>query len=193
MKTRLLLSATVLAALAAAPLAYAEPADQPSQGSGPPPGARMMGGRGMMGGWGPGGAGDRGWMMGPGTMYGHGGRMMGFGMGGCMSGQWIDGQIAFLKAELKPTDAQTKEWDAFADAMRTHAAQMSGMHKEMRDSGDWSKLSPIERMEKHVALMETHLAAAKAMIEAEKPLYASLSDDQKKTFDSLMPACMGMM
>lgn len=190
MKRRLLLSATILAALATAPLAFAEPADQPDQGASPPAGARMMG-RGMMGG--PGGAGDRGWMMGHGMMYGHGGRMMGFGMGGCMSGQWIDGQIAFLKAELKPTDAQTKEWDAFTEALRAQAAQMAGMHKEMWDKGGWSKLSPIERMEKHVALMETHLAAVKAMIEAEKPLYASLSDDQKKTFESLMPACMGMM
>lgn len=187
MNRHLLLSAALLVGLATAPLVYA--ADQPDQGANPPPGGRMMG-RGMMGG--PGGAGDRGWSMGRGMMYGYGGRMMGFGAGGCMSGQWIDGQIAFLKAELKPTDAQTKEWDAFADALRAHAGQMAGMHKEMRDS-DWSKLSPIERMEKHVALMETHLAAAKTMIEAEKPLYASLSDDQKKTFDSLMPACMGMM
>ena len=184
------LSVVVLAGLVIVPLSNAWSADQPDQGANPPAGGRMMS-RGMM--WGPGPQGGPGWAMGPGMIYGHGGRMMGVGLGGCMSGQWIDGQIAFLKAELKPTDAQTKEWDAFADAMRAHAAQMSGMHKEMWNNDDWSKLTPIERMEKHVALMETHLAAAKAMIEAEKPLYASLSDDQKKTFDSLVPACMGMM
>lgn len=191
MKRHLLLSAALMAGLVIVPLSSAWSADQPGQGANPPSGGRMMGGRGMM--WGAGGAGERGWMMGSGMMHGSGGRMMGFGSGGCMNGQWIDGQIAFLKAELKPTDAQTKDWDAFADALRAHAGQMAGMHKEMWDTGGWSNLSAPERMEKHIAMMEQHLEVAKAMAAAAKPLYAALSDGQKKTFDSLMPACMGMM
>jgi hypothetical protein len=45
--------------------------------------------------------------------------MMGGGApGGAPSspGMHIEGELAFLKAELKITDAQSKKWDAFADA-----------------------------------------------------------------------------
>jgi len=187
MRRLLLLPAIVLAGLAMTPLASAQPGGQPDQGSGPPAGGYMMG-RGMMGAGPQGG----GWMMGRGMMHG-GPMMMGMGMGGCMSGQWLDGQLAFLKAELKPTDAQEKQWDEFAKVLRSNAGSMSAMHKEMRNTGNWSKLSAPDRMEKHVEMMAQHLAAAQAMVAASKPFYSSLSDEQKKTFDSLMPMCMGMM
>ena len=55
-----------------------------------------------------------------GTMGGGaGGPMMGMmGRGGMMSmmmGDHIEGRIAFLKAELKITDVQMLQWNAFAD------------------------------------------------------------------------------
>ena len=67
-------------------------------------------------------------MMGPGMMgrdspMGPGG-MMGM-MGGCpmigtdgQASTFIDGRIAFLKAELAITDAQKSVWDAYADATK---------------------------------------------------------------------------
>jgi hypothetical protein len=42
------------------------------------------------------------------------------------------------------------------------------------------------RMEAMVQMMSTRLDAMKAMLAAAKPLYAVLSDDQKKTADELM-------
>src|SRR6516164_7300947 len=51
---------------------------------------------------------DGGGMMG---MMGRGGMMGMMGMAG-----HVEGRIAFLKAELKITDAQTSAWNAFADA-----------------------------------------------------------------------------
>ena len=36
----------------------------------------------------------------------------------------IEGQIAFYKAELHITDAQTAQWNAFADTLRTGAKRL---------------------------------------------------------------------
>ena len=36
----------------------------------------------------------------------------------------IEGQIAFYKAELHITDAQTAQWNAFADTLRSGAKQL---------------------------------------------------------------------
>lgn len=184
---RRLFAAMALAIFAAIPVVAAEPpGNQPGDSDqGYWMGGPMMGGqsgRGMM--WGQGG---QGWRMGPGMMYG------GTMMGGCMSGQWVDGQLAFLKAELKPTDAQSGQWDEFAKAIHGNADRMASVHKEMWSTHMWSNLSALERMEKMQDMMTQHLAASQDILAALKPLYGSLSADQKKTFDSLVPACMGMM
>src|SRR5208337_3587477 len=72
---------------------------------------------------------------GMGAMMGGGvGRMMQMMGGGMMGGgtrmapfSHIEGRIAFLKAELAVTDAQSPQWGTFADALRERA-------KTMRDS-----------------------------------------------------------
>ena len=90
----------------------------PRQPSGPGMGMGMMGQGGMgMGG---------GSMMGPGMMGG----MMG-GVAMMMGPQHIDGRLAFLRAELKITDAQRKAWDDFAAAMQTAAKSLQAAHAAM--------------------------------------------------------------
>src|SRR5579862_3383633 len=56
---------------------------------------------------------------GAGMMGSRGGGMMGGGMGmaAAMAGH-VEGRLAFLKAELKITDAQMPLWDKFATAVR---------------------------------------------------------------------------
>ena len=41
-----------------------------------------------------------------------------------MPGQRVEGRVAYLKAELGITDAQLRQWNAFADAMRNGAKTM---------------------------------------------------------------------
>jgi hypothetical protein len=55
--------------------------------------------------------------------------MMAGGMG--MPFEHVDGRIAYLKADLKITDAQSAPWNAFADTMRADAASMRAMHEAM--------------------------------------------------------------
>ena len=91
----------------------------------------------------------------------------------------IEGRIAFLKTELKITDAQLPQWNAFADALRSsmtalHAAMQSMMQANGRATAP-------DQMERQVAVLSSHLDSAKAGLAAVKPLYAALSDEQKKT------------
>jgi LTXXQ motif family protein len=56
--------------------------------------------------------------------------MMGSGMMGMM-GEHVEGRIAFLRAELKITDAQVPQWNTFADALRANAKRMGEMRNTM--------------------------------------------------------------
>jgi hypothetical protein len=55
-----------------------------------------------------------------------------------MSGH-IEGRIAFLKTELKITETQMPQWNAFVEALRGNAGRMSGACKH--DANDAGRLS----------------------------------------------------
>ena len=59
-------------------------------------------------------------------------RMMGQG-GMPMMTKHIEGRLAFLKTELKITDAQLPLWNAFAQAMRDDASTMQAMPHPMME------------------------------------------------------------
>ncbi len=64
------------------------------------------------------------------------GRMFGWGRG--MMGaeeqlDRIDGRLAYMKTELKITDAQTAAWNDFASVVKTTAETHNAMMKEMMD------------------------------------------------------------
>ena len=101
----------------------------------------------------------------------------------------IEGRIASLKATLKITDAQTPQWNRFADALRVAAKSMNGMFEQMMQPGTAATL----RLERHEKMLTAHLNSVKTLREAADPLYALLSDDQKKVADALMVGPMGMM
>jgi hypothetical protein len=108
----------------------------------------------------------------------------GMGPAGMMPLGHVEGQIAFYKAELHITDAQLPQWNAFADALRGNAATLqAAMQEGMQMSG--SAAAP-EQMERRITMMSTQLDAMKAMLAVAKPLYAVLTDEQKKTADELM-------
>ena len=144
------------------------------------PGAMPMqpGGQGMMMG------GDKAQMM---TMMQvmQGGIMpMGMGPRGGDPFRHIEGQIAFYKAELKITDAQTAQWNVFADALRTNAGHLRQAMMKARET-QGAATAP-EQMEHRIAMLTELHDAMQAMLVGAKPLYATLSDDQKKVADELM-------
>jgi hypothetical protein len=121
-----------------------------------------------------------------------GGGMTGGGMmcGGMMSDH-TEGRLAFLKTELKITDAQLPQWNRVAEALRATGSTMTGMHQQMMQGG-WPATLPA-RLDLREKMLAAHLDALKGMKAALAPLYAAFSDEQKKIADDLMTCPMGMM
>jgi hypothetical protein len=104
-------------------------------------------------------------------------------------------RVAALTADLKITEAQTPAWKKFADALLAAAKSMEesmeGMHKEMMQSGAAASLS--EKLERHAKMAAGHLSSLQSIKAALDPLYASLSDEQKKIADGLRIGPMGLI
>jgi hypothetical protein len=153
------------------------------------PASGMMGSGGMM--RGPGGMMGGGMMGGPGGMMG-GGAGMPTGVMAAMANRMaehVEGRLAFLKTELKITESQEPQWNAFAEAVRANAKAMKGVHPA---SGEMPKTLP-ERLDLREKMLAAHLDALRNLKSAATPLYAALSDEQKKSADELILAPMGMM
>jgi hypothetical protein len=123
------------------------------------------------------------------AMMPHGGMMMPM-MG---MADHIEGRLAFLKTELKITDAQLPQWNAFADALRANATQASGMMKQMQammQGGAPPNLpARLDVVEKH---LQAHLEMVQRLKTSLSPLYASFSDEQKRSADALFHGPMAM-
>jgi hypothetical protein len=101
-----------------------------------------------------------------------------------------EGRIAALKTDLGITEAQTPQWDRFAGALRAMAESMNGMYGQMMQPGTKALSVRLAAQEQRLS---AHLASLKALKDALGPLYASLSEGQKKIADGLMIGPMGMM
>lgn len=116
------------------------------------------------------------------------------GMG--MPFEHVEGRIAYLKAELGITGAQSAPWAAFADAMRADAAAMRAAHEEMTKGGMMMDAMPAalsDRFATQRKMMSARIAMLDRMEAGAKPLYAVLSAEQRKVMDQAMPGPMGMM
>ena len=134
----------------------------------------------------------------PGGMAGGGDmpmmRMMmgrdGMAMIGAMA-RHVEGRLAFLKTELKITDAQLPLWNPVADAMRANAKTMGDMAGGMMGGSQTATLP--DKLAMREKMMAAHLEALRKFKAAVDPLYAALSEEQKKSADELLIGPMGMM
>lgn len=102
-------------------------------------------------------------------------------------GQFIEGRIAFLKTELKLTAQQTPLFDKLADEMRTGAKAMQERHAQRQQASATTPApqSALETLERRSTAMKEMTTVQDRYLAAFRPLYQSLSDDQKKTADLL--------
>ena len=94
----------------------------------------------------------------------------------------IEGRIAFLKAELQVSDAQTPAWNKFADALRSsrsHLLQARTLLKSAEGAG-------ANRLEQYEAHLGERLEALRSARIAFTQLYSTLNDAQKRTADELV-------
>jgi hypothetical protein len=116
-------------------------------------------------------------------------RMMGQG-GMPMMAKYIEGRLAFLKTELKITDAQLPLWNAFAQAMRDDSTVQAMPHPMM----EMNKATTLpDKIAARETMLTARLEALRKLKAAADPLYAALTVDQKKTADDIMLGPMGMM
>ncbi len=134
---------------------------------------------------------ERGWPMDPSRMG-----MMRM-MGDCpmmgTSGQaaaFIEGRIAFLRAELAITDSQKSAWEAYASATKRNIQSMQGMWESMHTALEGK--SPVERLDAHLAAMEARVKALKDVQPALVKLYDALDAEQKEKANEILTG-MGCM
>lgn len=99
-----------------------------------------------------------------------------------------EGRIAYLKAELKITPAQQAAFDRYAQVIRDNAAATQKAFQDMRgrrDQNNSQTMSAIDRVEQRAKLAQLRDQQQQAYLGAFRPLYASLSADQKKVADNL--------
>ena len=99
-------------------------------------------------------------------------------------GRHIEGRIAYIKTELKITDAQQPLFDAVANAMRDNAKAMHDTFQSLR--GDRSQpQTALSRMEARAKLAQLRADGEAKMLAAFRPLYQALSPDQQKSADEM--------
>lgn len=187
MATALTVAALAVPAWAQAPSGHdhSHPADSEKSATAPtapapapsPSAAAPQAGSGMMGG-------------GMGNMP-----MMGMMGGGMATIDRVEGRIAFLRAELKISDAQADVWNGFADALRANAKKLAEVRASMMPKpGD--KQPPASTFSARLDSQEQWLIARLDGLRAMKSAFAKLnevlSDDQKKTASDLLAPHMGM-
>lgn len=97
----------------------------------------------------------------------------------------VEGRIAYLKAELKITEAQAQAWNGVAAAMRRNAESDRAVRDEMRGRRD-KPMTAVEYLALRDRTSAVRAENSKAFTTAFTTLYAQLSDDQKKAADQLL-------
>ena len=136
--------------------------------------------------------GERGWGMGDGMGWGiwrGGPGPWGLGPDGMLDR--IEGRLAFVKAELKITEAQTPAWNKLTDSIRAAAKHHNARMKAVI-SGDEKAKTLLDRLDVQEQFMSTRLEEIKQIKESLKGLYAVLSDEQKKEADTIVLPMVGM-
>jgi hypothetical protein len=93
----------------------------------------------------------------------------------------IDGQLKSMKTSLRLSADQEELWAPFESAVKDgQKARLLALQKEQS-----SGLSPMDRLTAKADRLAQSRANLEKMVEAAKPLYASLGDEQKHKFITL--------
>jgi hypothetical protein len=111
----------------------------------------------------------------------------------CAADQHVEGQLAFIKAELNITEEQAPVWNVFAETFRADkqkkTASCFAMQEQTRTMASANLLDSMKLME---ARLNEQLDSIRSMEAAIRPLYGMLSKDQKKKADEILKGGPGM-
>ena len=97
--------------------------------------------------------------------------------------QYTEGRIKELKGALRITEDQELLWDNVARVMRANAQDLDAMSLERSEKAQ--TMNAVEQVKFHSQVTEAQLNQQKKFIPPFEALYASLSDEQKATIDTL--------
>jgi len=91
---------------------------------------------------------------------------------------------------LKITPAQEDQFNKLGDALRANAKERSTAFEQFRQNRDQPK-NAVEQMEQREQMAQMKAAQEGRVLAAFKPLYDSLSPDQKKAADEMSSMARG--
>jgi hypothetical protein len=94
-----------------------------------------------------------------------------------------EAQIKQLQDELKITAAQEVLWNNLTQVMRENAKEMDALTKDRAEST--KTMNAVEHMKFHSQITEARSNQMKKFIPPFEALYASMSDEQKKSTDTI--------
>jgi Spy/CpxP family protein refolding chaperone len=95
----------------------------------------------------------------------------------------VEQQITTMHSQLNITDAQSKQWDAYAQTMRDNAQKTSDA---LRGRGQkLATMNADDIMKSYAELAQMHADQMQKLSSAWSDLYAVLTPDQKQTADTL--------
>lgn len=97
---------------------------------------------------------------------------------------FFEARLASIKAGLMLSESQLKFWPAVESSMREISKQRQELAERLRKEGQ--PANPADRMKRAGEIMTARGATMTKMAEAMKPLYDSLTDDQKRRLQVLM-------
>ena len=95
----------------------------------------------------------------------------------------VDARIKTLHSELKITPAQETQWNAVAEAMRQDAATMTDLIQQRQQNA--ASMTAVDDLNSYGKITQAHADGVKSIVGPFSTLYASFSDAQKKTADSV--------
>lgn len=95
----------------------------------------------------------------------------------------VEQRIRDLHAKLHITAEQQAQWDQFAQVMRDNAARMHTTIEAQRTKV--TTMTALEKMELYARIAEEHAQDVAKLVATFRPLYASLSDQQKRAADQM--------
>src|SRR5271154_4807543 len=101
-----------------------------------------------------------------------------------MPGKFVDGRIAFWKAELKITPAEEGQWQQVEAALRENAKALDQTIITTRQ--DRGHMDTIQRLELREQFAKVRADNDARLLAAFKPLYASLSPEQQRVANQLV-------
>ena len=94
-----------------------------------------------------------------------------------------ESRIKQLQGALDITEDQEVLWNNLTQVMRGNAKEMDALTKDRAEKN--KTMNAVERMKFHSEITEIHLNQQKRLIPTFEALYASMSDEQKKSADAI--------